>query len=181
MVCVGIRNMRTTMPAKHDGPISIHSRPTTAAAWRGPTHRKCRKMVTCWRELSWMLNELQHDQKSKKKTEQNYFRHIWATQWSLRSKFVLNKCVYSSPNGQYWAVFTRRADWLDSYFLKTLIQTSMIAWHGLINSPLPRNKMPSRNCGVLTAGSDPLIKTKLNTNWVWCHKGSEHNQAWTSC
>lgn len=47
MVCIGMRNKRTTMPAKHEGPISNHSRPTTAAAWRGPTHRKCRKIVTC--------------------------------------------------------------------------------------------------------------------------------------
>lgn len=46
MVCTGIRNMRTTIPAKHDGPISAHRSPTTAAAWRGPTHRKCRKIVT---------------------------------------------------------------------------------------------------------------------------------------
>ncbi|TNN61502.1 hypothetical protein EYF80_028247 [Liparis tanakae] len=44
MICVGIRTMRTTMPAKHDGPISSHRRPTTTAACRGPTHRKCRKM-----------------------------------------------------------------------------------------------------------------------------------------
>lgn len=32
MVCMGIRNMRTPIPAKHDGPISAHSKPTTAAA-----------------------------------------------------------------------------------------------------------------------------------------------------
>lgn len=38
--------MRTPIPAKHDGPISAHSKPTTAAAWSGPIHKKCRKMVT---------------------------------------------------------------------------------------------------------------------------------------
>lgn len=32
MVCMGIRNMRTPIPAKHDGPISAHSKPTTIAA-----------------------------------------------------------------------------------------------------------------------------------------------------
>lgn len=50
MVWVGIRNRMTPIPAKHDGPISDHSRPTTAAAWRGPTHKKCRKMVTWWKK-----------------------------------------------------------------------------------------------------------------------------------
>lgn len=46
MVWSGIRKTKTAMPARHDGPISCHSRPITAAAWRGPTHRKCRKIVT---------------------------------------------------------------------------------------------------------------------------------------
>lgn len=32
MVCMGIRNMRTPIPAKHDGPISAHNKPTTVAA-----------------------------------------------------------------------------------------------------------------------------------------------------
>ena len=52
MDCKGIRNKRITMPAKHDGPISCHSSPTTTAAWRGPTQRKCKKMVICWRECT---------------------------------------------------------------------------------------------------------------------------------
>lgn len=32
MVCMGIRNMRTPIPAKHDGPISAHNKATTVAA-----------------------------------------------------------------------------------------------------------------------------------------------------
>lgn len=56
MVCMGMRNKRTPIPAKHDGPISAHSKPTTAAAWRGPIHKKCRKIgsfkwekeFNCW-------------------------------------------------------------------------------------------------------------------------------------
>lgn len=71
MVCTGIRNMRTTMPAKHDGPISAHSSPTTAAAWRGPTHKKWRKIVTCWREHT--MNELEHYQKSKQQQDKTTF------------------------------------------------------------------------------------------------------------
>lgn len=51
------------MPAKHDGPISTHRRPTTAAAWRGPTHRKCRKMVTWYRRFT------THNQKGMRKLD----------------------------------------------------------------------------------------------------------------
>lgn len=46
------------MPPKHEGPISYHSSPTTAAAWSGPTHRKCRKIVTYSEQNIW--NKLQY-------------------------------------------------------------------------------------------------------------------------
>lgn len=48
-VCIGIRKTRTAIPARHDGPISYHNNTITAAACRGPTQRKCKKMVTCER------------------------------------------------------------------------------------------------------------------------------------
>lgn len=60
MVCMGIRNRRTPIPAKHDGPISAHSKPTTAAAWRGPIHKKCRKIVTF--KWEWNTHNLIPDQ-----------------------------------------------------------------------------------------------------------------------
>ncbi len=39
MIWSGIRKIKTAMPARHDAPISCQSRPITAAACRGPSHR----------------------------------------------------------------------------------------------------------------------------------------------
>lgn len=79
MVCVGIRIRRTPIPARQEGPISSHSRPTTAAAWRGPTHRKCRNMVT-WRE---------------KQNHHNLTRNMWCSS----SK---KTCLQTVPQKPQW-------------------------------------------------------------------------------
>ena len=45
-LCKSRRRIRTAIPARHDIPTSIQIRAVTATACRGPTHRKCRNIVT---------------------------------------------------------------------------------------------------------------------------------------
>lgn len=83
------------MPAKQDGPISTHSRPMTTAAWRGPIHKKCRKIVTCY------VKKLSHDQQLDK------------TFWAITKIYICSKEF--SPNIRFWTVFTDRIKPLDGY------------------------------------------------------------------
>ncbi len=54
------------MPARHDAPISCQSRPITAAACRGPTHRKWRKIVN-WEKRCEQNNSYYHTTSPTKK------------------------------------------------------------------------------------------------------------------
>lgn len=113
MVCKGIRNMSTTMPAKHDGPISAHSSPTTAAAWRGPTHRKCRKIVTYSREFS--MNNVQRNQKYKNCVTQLVYFSL-----HMRGKHIRvnsDRCLRGNSS-------EKLCPHLSGTFRKTLIQSS---------------------------------------------------------